>query len=204
MSFVHAWKPGHPGKPTLLLFHGTGGTENDFLDFAAAAAPGWARLAPRGKVDENGASRFFRRLAEGVFDEEDLVFRTNELADWLEEFAEEHNIDLSTAYGLGYSNGANIAGALMLLRPNVMAGAVLLRPMKPLEPVPPPSLAGKHVLMLAGARDRMIPAASTDDMHRLLENLGADVELITVDAGHELTRTDFSQAAAMLAGVESL
>jgi predicted esterase len=204
LSFIHAWKPGAPGKPTLLLFHGTGGTENDFLDVARSIAPGWSLLAPRGKVDEHGSNRFFRRLAEGVFDEEDLVFRTNELADWLEEFAAEHDIDLSLAYGMGYSNGANIAGSLMLLRPNIMAGAILLRPMKPLDPTPRPNLSGKKVLMMAGERDRIIPGASTLEMHELLRELGADVELLTLNAGHELTRTDFSQAAAILADAEAL
>lgn len=204
MSFIHAWKPGVPGKPTLLLFHGTGGTENDFLEVARSIAPGWSLLAPRGKVDENGANRFFRRVAEGVFDEEDLVFRTNELADWLEEFARKNDIDLSRAFGLGYSNGANIAGSLLLLRPSVLAGAVLLRPMKPLDPTPRPNLEGKHVLMMAGERDRMIPAPSTLEMHDLLQELGANVELLTINAGHELTRTDFSQAAAILSDAESL
>ncbi len=203
MSFEHVYRPGHPGKPLLLLLHGTGGGENDLVELGAGLAPGWPLLSPRGKVDEHGAARFFRRLAEGVFDEEDLIFRTQELAEWVRAFKAENDLEDRPVYALGYSNGANIAGSLLLLQPDVLAGGVLLRPMRPILPAVNPDLTGKTVLMMAGEWDRMIPRQSTDQMHELLIQCGADVELITVSAGHELTRTDFAQAQAILGSVGS-
>lgn len=201
MSFVHVYRPGHPDKPILLLLHGTGGNEHDLVEMGAAMAPGWPILSPRGKVDEHGAARFFRRLAEGVFDEEDLIYRTQELAEWVREFKRENDLEDRSVYALGYSNGANIAGSLLLLQPDVLAGGVLLRPMLPLMPEVKPDLSGRCVLMLAGEWDRMIPKASTDQMLALLTECGADVELITVSSGHELTRTDFAQAQAILSAL---
>jgi phospholipase/carboxylesterase len=184
--FQHHYSPGKSGR-TLLLLHGTGGTENDLLPLGRTLDPDAALLSPRGRVLENGMPRFFRRLAEGVFDEEDLIHRTHELADFLEEAAEEHPIDPQKLIAVGYSNGANIAGALLLLRPGALGGAVLLRPMVPLVPEVPPDLQGTPVLLAAGHQDPIVPAENVRRLATLLRNAGADVTLRFENAGHGLT-----------------
>ena len=158
LSFIHCYEPSaRPGAPTLLLLHGTGGNENDLLPLGRMVAPGAALLSPRGKVMENGMPRFFRRLAEGVFDEQDVRRRANELADFVTEARGRY--DLPAPIAVGYSNGANIAAAVLLLRPEALAGAVLLRPMMPLRVSPVADLSGKSILLLSGAMD---PIASAD------------------------------------------
>ncbi|RZK95567.1 MAG: alpha/beta hydrolase, partial [Methylobacterium sp.] len=159
LGLTHRFVPATaPGLPPLLLLHGTGGDETDLLPLGRTLLPGAALLSPRGAVLENGMPRFFRRLAEGVFDEADLRRRAADLAGFIAE--------ARTAYGLaapvavGFSNGANIAAALLLLHPGVLAGAVLLRPMVPLRETPPVDLAGRPVLMLSGAADPIVPAAN--------------------------------------------
>ena len=150
LSFIHRFEPGaRPGAPPILLLHGTGGDENDLLPLGRATAPGSPLLAPRGKVLENGMPRFFRRLAEGVFDQEDVRRRAHELADFVAEARQAYGLPAPLA--VGYSNGANIAAALLLLRPEALAGAALLRPMVPLGAPPPADLTGKPVLLLSGA-----------------------------------------------------
>jgi len=135
LAFEHRYQPGAPGsRVTLLLLHGTGGNESDLLPLGSAVAPQAALLSPRGNVLERGMPRFFRRLAEGVFDLDDLTQRTYELADFVDAAARTYGFDAAQVVGLGYSNGANIAASLLLLRPQVLAGAALLRPMLPLVP----------------------------------------------------------------------
>ncbi len=189
LSFIHRFEPGtQPGRLPLLLLHGTGGDESDLLPLGQAVAPGSALLSPRGKVLENGMPRFFRRLAEGVFDEEDVRRRANELADFI--------ISARLAYGLsapvaiGFSNGANIAAALLLLWPEALAGAVLLRAMVPLSDPPATDLSGKPVLLLSGVADAMVPAENAARLAVMLRRAGADVRHQTFPVGHGLSQAD--------------
>lgn len=182
-----------PGtSPALLLLHGTGGDENDLMGIGEILRPGAARLSPRGQVSENGALRFFRRRSPGVFDEEDLVRRTHELADFVEDQMARQS--LGRIIAVGYSNGANIAASLLLLRPGLLAGAVLFRAMVPLEPEPPPDLGRVPVLLLAGRHDEMIPAPGTERLAALLAQANADIALVWRDCGHGLAREDFALA----------
>ena len=188
----------HPGSsPALLLLHGTGGDENDLLPLGRIIRPGAALLSPRGQVLENGMPRFFRRLAPGVFDLDDLVRRTHELADFVEDqSAAKH---LGPIIAVGYSNGANIAASLLLLRPGLFAGAILFRAMVPLEPPQPPDLGRVPVLLLAGRHDEMIPAAGAQQLAVLLSRAGADLTLEWRDTGHGLQPAEFTFARDWLA-----
>ncbi len=198
---VHRWEPAtRAGLPTLLLLHGTGGDENDLILLGRTLVPGAALLSVRGNVLEAGAPRFFRRLAEGVFDMEDLHRRTGELGDFLEAAAAHHEFSLSLLNAVGYSNGANIAASLLLTRPSALAGGVLFRAMVPFESPSVPSLAGKRVLLSAGQFDQMIPAAGTERLAAILGDAGAHVELAWHPASHGLTQADVDAGAAFLAG----
>ena len=167
LSFIHRYEPAaDASRPPLLLLHGTGGDENDLIDLGRMVAPGAALLSPRGKVLEGGMPRFFRRLAEGVFDEDDVRKRANELADFIGEARQAYGLPAPIA--LGFSNGANIAAAMLLLRPEALAGAVLLRAMVPLSQPPAADLAGKPVLILSGSMDSMIPAANATRLASIL------------------------------------
>ena len=199
-GFVHRFFPGESGA-TLLLLHGTGGDENDLVPLGRELAPDAALLSPRGKVSEYGAARFFRRLAEGVFDQEDLVFRTHELAGFIEAAAEEYGFDLSRLVAVGYSNGANIAASLMLLHPGLLRAAVLFRAMVPFEPEVTPDLSGMPVFLAAGRMDRMIPPESTERLAEILREAGADVDLRWRDTGHPLTYEEVAEAKEWLLGV---
>jgi phospholipase/carboxylesterase len=188
---VHDWIPAErPGLPTLLLLHGTGGDEKDLLPLGETLLPGAALLSVRGNVLEHGAPRFFRRLAEGVFDIEDLGRRTLELADFLEAAAERYGFSHESLYAVGYSNGANIAASLLLTRPSVMAGGALYRAMVPFESEEVPSLSGKRVLISAGTLDQMISAAGTERLAAIMKEAGAAVQLEWQPAGHGLTAGD--------------
>jgi phospholipase/carboxylesterase len=183
----------HPGtSPTLLLLHGTGGDENDLIPLGRLLRPGAALLSPRGQILENGQPRFFRRVAPGVFDEDDLIRRTHELADFVEDQSASRH--LGKVIAVGYSNGANIAAAMLLLRPDVLAGAILFRAMLPLEPPHPPQLDKTPVLLLAGRHDTMIPPDSTQRLAVLLEQAGADLTIEWRDTGHGLEQSEFSLA----------
>lgn len=198
LSFVHRYEPATgSGRPPLLLLHGTGGDENDLIDLGRMVAPGAALLAPRGKVLEGGMPRFFRRLAEGVFDEEDVVRRAHELADFVAEACEAYGLPAPVA--LGFSNGANIAAALLHLRPEALAGAVLLRAMVPLAAPPASDLAGKPVLILSGALDPIVPAEHVAELARRLAEAGARVRSETLPAGHGLTQSDLALTKSWLA-----
>ena len=183
-------------KPPILLLHGTGGDENDLLPLGEAVAPGSALLSPRGKVLEAGMPRFFRRLAEGVFDENDVRRRANELADFIQEAREVYGLRAPIA--VGFSNGANVAAALLQLRPEALAGAVLLRAMVPLKEIPEVDLAGKPVLILSGAMDPMVPADNAARLAAMLEGVGASVDHRILPAGHGLTQADVSIAKTWL------
>jgi predicted esterase len=187
LNFVHTFVPGRSTR-TLLLLHGTGGNENDLIPLGRELDPETNLLSPRGKVLENGMPRFFRRLAEGIFDEEDLIRRTHELADFIEQASAKYRLNRQNLYAVGYSNGANIAGSLLLLRPQTLAGAILLRPMVPIVPEPLPDLSGVPVLTVSGRYDPIVPADEALQLVYLLRNAGADVSGSLENAGHGLTK----------------
>lgn len=199
IEFIHRFVPGEiENGPVLLLLHGTGGNENDLLEIGRAVAPGAALLSPRGKVLENGMPRFFRRFAEGVFDVEDIKARSAELADFIGKATQEYGFDANNVWALGYSNGANIAAALLLLHPEVLAGAVLLRAMVPLLPEKTPDLTGARVLICEGTHDPIIPPESAEQLAELLQTCGAEVDLIWQAGGHGLTANDIAAARDFL------
>lgn len=195
-KLVPARESGAPAP--LLLLHGTGGDENDLLPLGEALAPGAALLSPRGKVLENGMPRFFRRLAEGVFDVKDVEARAHELADFVQGARELHHLGEARPIAVGFSNGANIAAAMLLLRPEVLGGAILFRAMVPIVPATPPDLRGIRVFLGAGRRDPIASPAETDRLSRLLEEAGASVTVHWADAGHGLTAGDVEAAKAWL------
>jgi phospholipase/carboxylesterase len=198
-GFTHEYVPGTSGR-TLLLLHGTGGNERDLLPLGRALDPDAHLLSPLGKVLENGrVPRFFRRLAEGVFDEEDLVFRAHELADFVTSATAEYGLDPRRVVAVGYSNGANIAGAVLLLRPGVLAGAVLLRAMVPLVPETLPELAGTRVLVASGEHDPFGSPENSAELIALLRRAGAEVTAHSEPAGHELTHMTVEAAKRWLA-----
>jgi phospholipase/carboxylesterase len=188
-DFIHVFEAGtDAARQPLLLLHGTGGDERDLLPFGRMVAPGASMLSPRGRVLEGAMPRFFRRLAEGVFDEADLTARTHELADFVE--AARRRYDLPVPVALGFSNGANIAASLLLLRPETLAGAVLLRAMSPFATPPEAALGSKKVLILSGALDPIIPAENAARLARTLGDAGATVEHRVLPAGHGLSQAD--------------
>jgi predicted esterase len=201
-TFVHRFVPAPRGSASprlLVLLHGTGGDENDLLELGPRLEGGAALLSPRGKVLEHGMPRFFRRLAPGVLDLEDLAFRTHELADFVERVSTEHGFAREQRMAVGLSNGANIAAAMLLLRPTVLAGAVLLRPMVPLVPEAVPDLTGTSVLVMAGRRDPMVPANESERLAALLRDSRAKVTLHWADVGHGVVEEELAVAAAWLA-----
>ncbi len=199
-GFVHRFLPGE-SRATLLLLHGTGGDESDLVPLGRELAPGAAILSPRGKVSEYGAARFFRRLAEGVFDHEDLVFRTHELAGFIQATSEEYDLDLSKLVAVGYSNGANIAASLMLLHPGLLRAAVLFRAMVPFEPEAVPDLSRMPIFLAAGRMDQMIPPENTERLAEILRAAGADLHLRWRNTGHALTYEEVAEAKEWLSGV---
>ncbi|MDB4915611.1 MAG: mhqD [Gemmatimonadetes bacterium] len=199
---IHRWEPATvPDKPTLLLLHGTGGDENDLLPFARSLMPGAALLSPRGNVLEHGAPRFFRRLAEGVFDVPDLHRRTSALGDFVDAAATEYGFEPSRLYALGFSNGANIAASLLLSRPSLLAGGLLFRAMVPFEVSKAPDLTHTRVLLSAGVADQMIPRAGTERLAEILRAAGAQVELQWQQASHGLVQGDVAAGRAFLAAL---
>ena len=202
LGFVHVFKAAqNPGAPTLLLLHGTGGDENDMLPLGNLA-PGAALLSPRGKVLENGMPRFFRRVSEGVFDVEDLQVRAGELADFVVAAAAHYHFDPSRVIAMGFSNGANIASGLLLVRPGVLKGAILFRGTVPFEPDADPQLTGTRVLISNGEIDPMVSTGDTNRLARLLQRAGADVEVHWQPAGHQLMPSDFAVAKTWLQSIK--
>ena len=196
LSFIHRFEPGQSPAAPLLLLHGTGGDENDLLPLGKALSPDRALLSPRGKVLENGMPRFFRRLSEGVFDEADVRTRAHELADFV--VAASHAYGLAMPIAVGFSNGANIAAAMLLLRPEVLSGAILLRAMVPLSNPPGVQLDQKPVLLISGAADPIIPASNAAKLAAMLQNAGAKLQHETLPTGHNLTQNDVTIASQWL------
>ena len=192
-DFIHEFVPGKSSR-TLLLLHGTGGNERDLIPLGRELDPNAALLSPRGKVLENGMPRFFRRLAEGVFDLEDLKHRTNELADFVAASAEHYGFASDQVVAVGYSNGANIAASMLLLRPGIMSAAILFRAMVPLVPETQPNLSTVRVWIGAGAHDPIISTSETKRLAELLRDTGADLTIRYFQAGHELTPADVEAA----------
>jgi phospholipase/carboxylesterase len=186
----HLWLPSKRATRTLIMLHGTGGNENSLLPLAQRLDPTANFLAPRGNVLEHGMPRFFRRLAEGVFDMEDLRTRTLALADWLNAACEVYGFDPKTVTIVGYSNGANVAAAMLLMRPELisqglLANLALLRPMLPLRPEVDPDLSGARVLVSAGRADRITPYLGDSGAKALSDYLASRHATVTnaIDEG---------------------
>jgi predicted esterase len=192
-DFIYEFVPGGSSR-TLLLLHGTGGNERDLIPLGRELDPNAALISPRGKVLENGMPRFFRRLAEGVFDLEDLKYRTNELADFVTSAAQHYGFATDQLVAVGYSNGANIAASLLLLRPEILRAAILFRAMVPLVPNKLPDLSSVRVWIGAGDQDPIIPVSETKRLADLLRRAGADVTIRFFNAGHGLTNEDVEAA----------
>lgn len=190
-TFLHRFLPSPTGSTrTLLLLHGTGGNEIDMLQWAPMLALNDNLLAPRGKVLENGMPRFFRRVRPGLLDQEDLRFRTDELAEFLVASAKEYGFNPNRMVAIGYSNGANIAASLLMRHPDVLAGAALLHPMIPFVPENPPIFTGQPIFISAGEEDPMCPLPDSLELQRMLISYGATVSLKTYPGGHELSRNE--------------
>ena len=183
---------------TLLLLHGTGGNEDDLIPIGRMLAPNASMLSPRGKVLENGMPRFFRRLAEGIFDIKDLKYRTNELADFLQKASQLYNFDLKQTIAIGFSNGANIAASILLLRPKVLSAAILFRPMIPFVPQNMPDLSNVQVLISAGLKDPIVSKEQTEDLFNLLKKAKAKVSLQWQNSGHGISNEDIRTAKEWL------
>ncbi|HUX86093.1 MAG TPA: alpha/beta hydrolase [Chloroflexota bacterium] len=200
LGFTHRYlAPSDPGtKDTLLLLHGTGGDENDLLDVGQMLWPEAGRLSPRGKVMENGMARFFRRLAEGVFDVDDLIRRTDELAEFVGAAAALYRFDPQRVVAVGYSNGANIAASTLLLRSIILSKAILFHPMVPLVPESLPDLNGRAVFIGAGRRDPIAVPDQSEQLAQLLARTGADVTIHWENGGHALARGEVEAAREWL------
>src|SRR5438270_3740751 len=192
-DFIHEFAPGSSAR-TLLLLHGTGGNERDLIPLGHELDPNASLLSPRGKVLENGMPRFFRRLAEGVFDLEDLKKRTHELADFVVSAAAHYKIDIKNMIAVGYSNGANIAASMLLLRPEILSAAILFRAMVPLIPETQPVLGSVGVWLGAGSNDPIVAASETKELAEMLRGAGADVTIRFFQGGHALTPADVEVA----------
>ena len=199
-GFVHRFIPAESRQvgPTLLLLHGTGGTETTLLNIGRMLAPGAALLSPRGQISENGALRFFRRLSEGVFDFDDLQRRTDELVDFVVAASQAYQFEASQVVAVGYSNGANIAASILLLRPHILQRAILLRPMVPLVPDSLPDLTATSVFIGAGRNDELVPVAQTERLGQVLRQAGAHVSEYWTNGGHNLSHEDVREAKEWL------
>jgi len=193
LDFIHEFVPGSSER-TLLLLHGTGGNERDLLSLGRELDHNASLLSPRGQILENGMPRFFRRLAEGVFDLEDLNRRTHELADFVAAAAEHYQFAADQVIAVGYSNGANIAASLLLLRPQTLLGAILFRAVAPLMPAAQPDLSSVRVWIGAGDQDTIIPTSESQRLAELLRRSGADVTIRFFDAGHNLANDEIETA----------
>lgn len=201
LGFEHLFQPGtDPTAPTLLLLHGTGGDEHDLIPLGKLA-PGAALLSPRGQVLERGMPRFFRRLSEGVFDIGDLRDRAAALARFIGAASTRYGFNAGNVIAVGFSNGANIASAVVLLHPGILRGAALFRAMVPLVPDPLPRLTGTPLLVSNGRNDPLVSAAETERLVALLRTAGAEVAVEWQLAGHQLTRADLHAAERWLGSV---
>ncbi len=180
--------------PTLLLLHGTGGNEKDLLPLAEMIDKSANVLGVRGNVVENGMPRYFKRLAEGVFDEADLLYRTKELSDFLDDMSNTYQFDRKQVVAIGYSNGANIAASMIFHDQHAFAGAVLLKPMVPLRNIKLPDLTSLPIFIGAGKNDPLISGKETIELKEMLRKAGAQVEEYWGEAGHQLTREEILKA----------
>jgi predicted esterase len=197
-GFVHLFVPASGENTTLLLLHGTGGDENDLIPIGRELLPGAALLSPRGRVLENGAPRFFRRFAEGRFDLDDLKLQTGLLARFIQEAAGEYGFDAHKMIAVGYSNGANIAGSLILTEPDLLPAAVLFRPMVPFVPDSPPDLRKLSALLTAGRQDPIVTPEQTFRLAQILEHAGAHISIHWHKGGHELGQDDIDMAKSWI------
>ena len=205
LGFIHRFIPSNRKEAkaktplaTLLLLHGTGGNEEDMIPLGHEIAPEAAILSPRGKVLEAGMPRFFRRLAEGVFDIEDLKFRTNELAYFIENASKLYSFDLEYMIAVGYSNGANIASSLLLLRPEILSAAILFRPMVPFIPDTLQNLISKNILICAGEWDPIVPRQNTEKLLDIFKKAHTNVSIYWQKSGHELGQEEILTAKEWL------
>jgi len=201
LGFIHRFLPAEDSAngETLVVLHGTGGDENDLIGIGQAIAPGAAILSPRGNVLENGAPRFFRRLAEGVFDPKEVRSRAEELARFIRAAVIAYRLDPTRVFALGYSNGANVASTVMFVEPGILQGAILFRPMLVYEPTEKKDLSGSAVFISAGRMDPIVPTASVERLVKLLELAHAEVTLKWQLVGHNLVPSEVSEAANWLA-----
>ncbi|HMK58527.1 MAG: alpha/beta hydrolase [Nitrososphaeraceae archaeon] len=206
LDFVHRFIPASVTmtknnknkSPVLLLLHGTGGSEDDLIPIGKMLCEDCALLSPRGKVTENGMPRFFRRLAEGIFDTEDLLYRTQELADFVKNASRFYGFDLNKVIVVGFSNGANIAASMILLRPEVVSGAILFRAMVPFEPEPFPDLSNKFILLSEGLHDPIVSKQEVERLFAIIKKSGAKLTLRWQNSGHNLTEKDIMIAKEWL------
>lgn len=200
LGFVHRFRPAAAGiSDTILAFHGTGGNEDDLIGVAQTVAPGAAVISPRGKVLEAGAPRFFRRLAEGVFEPAEVRSRGEELAKFIRDAVSRYQLDPARIFALGYSNGANIASTVMLIDPELIRASVLFRPMLVYEPGEKADLSGKSVFISAGRVDPIVPTDSVGKLARLLEERGAEVTVKWQLGGHNLVPSEIKEATDWIA-----
>ena len=191
----HIFKKGdNPEKPVLLLLHGTGGNEKDLLPLADIVDGKASVLSVRGNVLENGMPRFFKRLSEGVFDEEDLILRTQELKGFLDDAAVEYKFDRRNILAIGYSNGANIAASLLFHYEGTLKGAILHHPMVPRRGIELPHIKGTGIFIAAGINDPICPQAESLELANLLEQAGASVQIHWENRGHQLTMSEVQAA----------
>lgn len=190
----HIFIQGKPEAPVLLLLHGTGGNERDLLMVAEMIDPNASVLGVRGNVLENGMPRFFRRLTEGVFDEEDLIFRTKELHTFIGKMAVEYSFNRNQVVAVGYSNGANIAASHLYHYKDALQGAILFHAMVPLRNIELPDLSNVAVFLGAGKLDPLIPTVQTKELAEMLQKAGANVTEHWEDGGHQLTREEVEAA----------
>lgn len=198
LGFIHRFVAGqNQTTAPLLLLHGSGGDEHDLIPLAERIAPGRTLLSPRGKVNEHGITRFFRRSADGDWDIDDFKQRTTELAGFVSRACAAYRIEKPMA--LGYSNGANIAWSLLLRDPGLLKGAILLRAMLPHDPRPLPDLRGMPILLIAATHDELIPVERAGLLAALLGEAGADVTYEVLPAAHGVTGEDIALASEWLA-----
>jgi phospholipase/carboxylesterase len=190
-GFTHFYRAPKNGSRTVFVtLHGTGGSEHDLVPLVDLIDPDAGIISPLGKVREGNAARFFRRVSEGVFDEEDIELRAKELVQFINKAAEQYGFDRAETIWLGYSNGANMISSLMLLHPDVVKNAALLRPMVTIIPENLPTFADVYILMASGTQDSLVPVENTEKLIRLFQHSGAIVELFLNDAGHSLDARD--------------
>lgn len=201
LGFIHRFVPAEDSGSgeTLIVLHGTGGDENDLIGIGRAVAPGAAIVSPRGNVLENGAPRFFRRLAEGVFDPKEVRSRAEELARFIRAAVITYRLDPARVFALGYSNGANVASTVMFVEPGILQGAILFRPMLVYEPTEKNDLSGSAVFISAGRMDPIVPTASVERLVELFESAHSEVTLKWQLVGHNLVPSEVSEAADWLA-----